>query len=123
MKMDDKTHEIVLELLNNLQEIKDGYFLAYKDMVVSNDIISMASDEVLRISGRRASFVVAREATTNKLKLSARGLNTNVQIICESVGGGGHYSAAAAVTDESIEEFISNIKQAIVSVKDESDIN
>lgn len=123
LKIDNETYKKVLEILDNLNEVKKGYFLAYKDIPVSNDIISIASEEILRISGRKASFVVAKEEKTNNYKLSARGLNTNVQLICEQVGGGGHFGTAAASTNEPLDVFIDNIIQAIVSEKDESNIN
>ncbi|WP_334199027.1 hypothetical protein [Mycoplasmopsis caviae] len=55
--------------------------------------------------------------------MSARGIDTNVQIICEAVGGGGHFGTAAAVTKEDLKTFVDNIKQAIVSVKHESNID
>lgn len=117
LKIDSQTQQVVNKLLKNLQEIKPGFFLAYSDISVSDDLISIAAEEVLRIDGRRASFVVARQDKSQKLKLSARGIETNVQIICENVGGGGGFSAAAAVSNEDLETFISNIKQAIVGAK------
>lgn len=90
------------------------------------DVISIAADEILRIAGRKAAFVIAKQpknVSNNKdiYKLSARGIDTNVQIIAEAVGGGGHYAAAAAVSDfrsnESLELFTDNVIQAIVSSK------
>ncbi|MEE3928192.1 DHH family phosphoesterase [Mycoplasmopsis ciconiae] len=124
LKIDEKTSNLVNELLENIHEVKKGYFLAYKDIEVSNDTISIAADEILKISGRVAGFVVAKQAGTNNYKLSARGIKTNVQIICEAVGGGGHFGTAAAVTNEPLDIFIDNIKQAIVgSHKNESNIN
>nr|WP_235670244.1 DHH family phosphoesterase [Mycoplasmopsis pullorum] len=124
LKIDEKTAKIVQDLLKNVQEIKKGYYLAYSNIEVENDIISIAANEILKISGRHASFVVAKLSGTNKYKLSARGMNTNVQVICEAVGGGGHFSTAAAVTNEPLDVFVDNIKQAIVgSLRDESNID
>lgn len=124
LKFDEKVFKIVQELLANLQEIKKGYFLAYKDIEASTDIISIASDEILRVNGRKAAFVVAKLPGTKTYKMSARGINTNVQIIAEAVNGGGHFGAAAAETTENLNLFVDNIIQAIVSVKDnESNIN
>lgn len=107
-----------VKLLNsNIYEIKPGYFLAYRDIEVSNDIIAIAADEILRVEGRKAAFVVAKLQGTNRYKLSARGINTNVQIIAEAVNGGGHFGSAAAESTEPLAVFVDNIKQAIVSSK------
>ncbi|VEU77024.1 DHH family phosphoesterase [Mycoplasmopsis columbina] len=124
LKINAEIYEKINEVLSTLQEVKPGFYLAYKDIPLSNDVISIAAEEILRISGRKASFVVAKTEKGDKYKLSARGIDTNVQIIAEMVGGGGHFGTAAATTSkESLEEFIDNIKQAIVSVKHESNIN
>ncbi|TPE58066.1 hypothetical protein FJO69_00460 [[Mycoplasma] falconis] len=123
LKMREDVFETIRDLLQNLQEVKKGYYLAFKDEEVATDIISKAADEILRVDGRKAAFVVAKIAGTKKYKMSARGINTNVQMIAEAVGGGGHFGTAAAETTEKLDLFIDNIKQAIVSVKDESNIN
>ncbi|MCU4706826.1 DHH family phosphoesterase [Mycoplasma sp. CSL7503-lung] len=113
LKIDEKTEKLIESMLSNITEIKEGFYLAYSDIEVTNDVISIAANEVLKIKGRVASFVVARLKGTKKYKLSARGINANVQIICEAVGGGGHFSVAAAESDEQLEVFIDNIKHAI----------
>ncbi|AXE60851.1 hypothetical protein DA803_01975 [[Mycoplasma] phocae] len=123
LKMNEKMFNVVQELLENLQEVKSGYYLAYKNIEASTDMISIATDEILRVNGRKAAFVVAKLPGVKKYKMSARGNGINVQLIAELVGGGGHFGTAAAESSESIDLFIDNIKQAIVSVKDESDIN
>nr|WP_318024396.1 DHH family phosphoesterase [Mycoplasmopsis caviae] len=123
LKIDASTYNKVAEVLKNIEEVKPGFYLAYKDIPLSNDVISIAAEEILRISGRKASFVVARSENDKSYKLSARGIDTNVQIICEAVGGGGHFGTAAAVTKEDLKTFVDNIKQAIVSVKHESNID
>ncbi|WP_373422717.1 DHH family phosphoesterase, partial [Mycoplasma tauri] len=120
LKMDASTWEQINDLLMNIQEVKPYYYLAYKDVALSNDVISIAAEEILKISGRKAAFVVAKLKGTNIYKMSARGLGVNVQLIAEAVGGGGHYGTAAATTIEDFETFINNIKHAIVSEKNES---
>lgn len=123
LKLDEDVFEQVFELLENLKEVKPGYFLAYKNISVSPDIISIAADEILRVNGRKAAFVVGKLAGTKKCKMSARGIDTNVQLIAEAVNGGGHFGTAAAESDENIELFVDNLIQAIVSVKNESNNN
>ncbi|WP_322875474.1 DHH family phosphoesterase [Mycoplasmopsis felis] len=117
LKIDNDTAIKVSKLLENLTEVKTGYYLAYSDQEYSNDVISIASNEVLRVKGRIASFVVGKLEKSNLYKLSARGLDANVQIICEAVGGGGHFSAAAAETNEDLDTFIDNIKYAINTIE------
>ncbi|UUM24694.1 DHH family phosphoesterase [Mycoplasma sp. 3686d] len=129
LKIDNETRKTIDLILKNLTEVKEGFFLAYSNIEASNDTISIAADEILKIKGRVASFVVAKlkdSKDKTKYKLSARGINTNVQIICESVGGGGHFSSAAAVSNEDLNIFVDNIKHAIVmsgAKKHESNFN
>ncbi|VEU78081.1 GGDEF domain-containing protein [Mycoplasmopsis columbinasalis] len=123
LKIDAETYAKVADILQTVEEVKPGFFLAYKDVSLPDDVISIAAEEILRISGRKASFVVARKEKKQSYKLSARGIDTNVQIIAETVGGGGHFGMAAAVSNESLPIFIDNLKQAIVSVKNESNFN
>ncbi|WP_406613426.1 DHH family phosphoesterase [Mycoplasma corogypsi] len=119
LKIDQNTQDLVNEILENTTEVKKGYFLAYSELETTNDIISIAANQLLNIRGRIASFVVAKLKDEGLYKLSARGIETNVQIICEAVGGGGHFSTAAANSNEDLETFVDNIKQAIISARKE----
>jgi c-di-AMP phosphodiesterase-like protein len=60
---------------------------------------------LLEVSGIKASFTIGKIAK-NQVAISARSSNgINVQIIMENMGGGGHYSMAAAqFENKSIEE-------------------
>ena len=126
LKISNEIDQLIKKILCNLKEVKPGYWLTSYDEVVPSDVISMAADEILRIDDRRAAFVIAKQAKQHNLendvfKLSARGIKTNVQVIAEEVGGGGHFSAAAALSDskskETIEIFTDNVIQAIISNK------
>lgn len=73
---------------------------------------AQAADELLGINGVKASFVVYR--LDGQCRVSARSLGSfNVQLIMESVGGGGHQTMAGAQLDLSIEETVDKIKSAI----------
>ncbi|MEA4162381.1 DHH family phosphoesterase [Mycoplasma sp. 4404] len=127
LKIDETTKEQINTILENAQEVKKGYYLAYSPIEVEADVISMAANELLKTKGRVASFVIARLKGTNLYKLSARGINTNVQIITEQVGGGGHFGTAAAISNEELETFVNNVHHAITTtereLKDESYTN
>lgn len=117
LKLPEQYSTLVSKILSSVKEIKKGYFLSRYDGEVPQDIVSLASDEILRVQGRKAAFVIAKVPNKRQFKLSARGIDTNVQVIAEQVGGGGHFGAAAAVSEESIDVFEDNIIQAIISVK------
>lgn len=126
LKISESSNEIISKILSTLKEVKPGYWLAaYRDTVPS-DVVSIAAEEILKIEGRKAAFVIAKQPKKTKFepdvfKLSARSIDINVQIIVEAVGGGGHFNSAAALSDgeakETFETFTSNVIQAIVSTK------
>lgn len=62
----------------------------------TRSLLAKASNSLLDVSGIKASFTIAKIAK-NKVAISARSSrDINVQIIMENVGGGGHFSMAAA---------------------------
>lgn len=73
---------------------------------------AQAADELLGINGVKASFVVYH--LDGQSRVSARSLGSfNVQLIMESVGGGGHQTMAGAQLNLSVEETVDKIKSAI----------
>ena len=64
------------------------------------------------ISDVNASFVVYKN--NDRINISARSLGTyNVQIIMESLGGGGHLTMAATQMDTDIDSALKRLKDAI----------
>ena len=119
LKNSEDDAKLIAQIVSAAKEVKPGYYVASYQGEVGGDIISKAADEILRTSGRKAAFAIAKIPKSKKFKLSARGLETNVQIIAEAVGGGGHFGAAAAVSDEPLNIFTENIVQAIVTMTKE----
>ncbi len=76
-------------------------------------ITSQAADELLNISGVKASFVLFR--TEDTLNISARSYGElNVQLVMESLGGGGHLTMAAAqLKDSDSREALVKLKKVI----------
>jgi c-di-AMP phosphodiesterase-like protein len=86
-------------------EIHDGIAVAVLDREAGNSlIIPQAADELLKINGIEASFVLAPFG--NDIMISGRSLgDINVQLILESIGGGGHMTIAGArVAGMSVQE-------------------
>lgn len=76
-------------------------------------IASQVADELLSVSGVRSSYVLFEE--DGKVSVSARSLgDMNVQWIMEKLGGGGHFTMAAAqLEDTHVPESIERLKAAI----------
>ena len=83
----------------------------------SRIISSQAADELLNISGIKASFVMSR--VEDKINISARSYGeVNVQLIMESLGGGGHRTMAACQLNET--DF-NSAKQLLLNVIDKNE--
>lgn len=76
-------------------------------------VASQAADELLNIKDINASFVIFKSDGT--VNVSARSLgNINVQVIMESLGGGGHQTMAAAqFENETTQAVTQKVKSAI----------
>ena len=74
---------------------------------------AQAANELLNISGIKASFVFTKVNDT--IYVSARSIDeVNVQLICERLGGGGHLSVAGVqMKDVSVEEAMTRVKDTI----------
>ncbi|MEG1559944.1 MAG: DHH family phosphoesterase [Clostridia bacterium] len=97
------------ELSNN------GIAIAYCPSDCKNPtlIAAQAADTLLSIKGIQASFVIAE--ADGGYSISARSLGSiNVQLIMESLGGGGHLTVAGAqITAVNRGEAIASLKKAI----------
>lgn len=85
-------------------------------------LAAQAANELLDISGIKASFVLT--IYENKIYMSARSIDeVNVQIIAEKLGGGGHINAAGAQFDHlDMDEAIQTLKETIDHMIEEGDI-
>ena len=80
-------------------------------------VASQAADELLNIDGVHGSFVVYK--TGNIINISARSYGEiNVQLVMEELGGGGHLTMAAAqLENETFDNTLALLKQAIDKVR------
>lgn len=76
-------------------------------------IASQAADELLNISGVDASFLLFKVG--GGVNMSARSMGAiNVQVIMETLGGGGHLTMAAAqLADISMDDAFQKLREAI----------
>ena len=93
----------------------------WKEKLNNSLVVPQAADELLKISGIEASFVLAQ--TGDDITISGRSQGEiNVQLILEKVGGGGHMTIAGAkISNISLEEAKERIMQSIQFYFEESD--
>lgn len=79
-------------------------------------VASQAADELLGISGVKASFVLYED--NDAINISARSMGAlNVQVIMERLGGGGHHTMAAAQVPGGT---CDKVRQSLLTAIDES---
>jgi c-di-AMP phosphodiesterase-like protein len=103
-------------------EVKNGIAIAMHSGAFKNSlIVPQAADELLKIDGIEASFVLAE--TGNDVIISGRSLgDINVQLILESIGGGGHMTIAGArINNVSVGEARRMLDDSIKNYLKESD--
>ncbi|MGL5378939.1 DHH family phosphoesterase [Clostridium sp.] len=76
-------------------------------------MVAKAADELLNISGIKACFVLGK--INDDIIISGRSMgDTNVQVVLESLGGGGHMNMAGAkLINVTVEEAIEKLKVSI----------
>ncbi|TDQ38360.1 DHH family phosphoesterase [Aureibacillus halotolerans] len=104
------------QLISNADIYRDGIAIARGDMEEGVDqvLIAQAADTLLAMNEVTASFVICRRED-GKISVSARSLgDINVQLIMESLGGGGHLSNAAAQFEGgTVDEAIARLRKVI----------
>lgn len=104
------------KLIENHYFYHDGFVIAYaeEDYFYSQVQIAKSADMLLTLKSVNASFVVAKNKNKT-VSISARSTGEiNVQLIMESLGGGGHMNnAAVQIADKSVDEVLALLHEAI----------
>ena len=93
----------------------DGVAYAINEGVTRNTQIinAQVADELMTVKGTKAAFVLGRNEVGQTM-VSARSYGEiNVQTIMEKFGGGGHFTSAAARTDEPLAEVLARIRKLV----------
>ena len=104
------------KLIENAKIYKEGIAIATADSdhTYGQVLIAQAADTLLTMSGVVASFVICKRED-GKISISARSLgDVNVQVIMESLEGGGHLTnAATQLEGDSLEAAEEKLKKVI----------
>lgn len=116
----------VIDLTEKMNAYRAGILIAKgrNDVVYKRVSLAKASNALLDITGINAAFTVAR-VDKNIVSISARSnKNMNVQMIMESLGGGGHFTMAACqFNDMSTDEVVKRLEDAIDEYFKERGVN
>ncbi|MFS0784076.1 DHH family phosphoesterase [Bacillus sp. 1P06AnD] len=116
LKEDLSTYIKRAQLIESVYFYRDGIAIAKgkPDEIHEQVLIAQAADTLLSMDGVGASFVVSRRSEQT-VSISARSLgDINVQIIMESLNGGGHLTnAATQIENKTVDEAVAALQQAI----------
>ena len=98
-QIDMQTFMNKCSIIENVKELRKSIVIATcvgKDNVDMQTVVAQATDELLNINNITTAFVICDIGDGNII-ISARSLgDTNVQVIMEKLGGGGHMTIAGA---------------------------
>ncbi|QIK68926.1 DHH family phosphoesterase [Erysipelothrix sp. HDW6C] len=105
-------------------KLYDNYYViaAYKHETLPRTMLSQAADEILSVREVEASFVLA-PVGDDAIGISARSKGElNVQVVMERLGGGGHFTGAATIIrNQSMNDIVEQLQNAIEEVREESE--
>ena len=113
MQSDIGTATSRYEIMRGAAIYRDGIALASSEEPQSRISIAQAADELLTITGVHTSFVAAKDG--ENVYVSGRSIGgVNVQLILETMGGGGSQSTAGLqVAGAEVGQVIDDLKKAI----------
>jgi len=94
-------------------KVNDNVAIAITPKNIDTVIIAKAADELLNISGIFVSFVLGE--INDEIYISGRSVgDINVQVVLESLGGGGHMNIAGTkISDKTMDEVIYELNEAM----------
>ncbi len=107
-------YKLKASIVTEAQVYRDDIAISVFPRIVPHVMVAAAADEMLQISGIKASFAAAL-CEDGSVTISGRSLGEiNVQVILEKLGGGGHMMVAGAqITERSIDDVGALLKEAI----------
>ena len=122
---DMESYRAKAEIISSAEVYQQKFAIAVgRDLTIESPTIigAQAADELLDISGIKASFVLTEY--NGRIYVSARAIDeVNVQIIMERFGGGGHMNASGAQFDHTdMEKAVADLKKVLDNMVKEGNI-
>ena len=121
LKDDYAEYALVTKIVSTIKTPYTGvcYCVADEHYIIERATLSKVANQIMQIKGVAACFVVGRTAE-KEVRISARSDGSiNVQLLCEKLGGGGHFAMAAAsfpnLTISSVEEKLEEVLEMYIN--------
>lgn len=113
--VDEQVNRVAL--IQKAEILFDHYAIIVDNKITERDVLSKTADALLNIENIEAAFAIGK-LSKELIGISARSDKTNVHIIMEQLGGGGHFNAAGVqikgkTIDEVYNSLVSVIKNSI----------
>jgi c-di-AMP phosphodiesterase-like protein len=99
LKDEFEEYSLITKIISTMQVPYYGivYCVGDEHDIIERSMLAKVANQVMQLKGINACFVVGK--TEEKvIRISARSDGTiNVQLLCEKMGGGGHFTSAAAI--------------------------
>jgi cyclic-di-AMP phosphodiesterase len=121
----DEYEEYLLKtkIMNNAETVQFGVVVATSDeeTIIDRTILARVGQDAMGVKGIKAIFVIGKIGV-DQIGISARSDGSvNVQLIMEKIGGGGHFSSAAAqIKDKKVIEVKNEVKKLIEIYQNEA---
>jgi c-di-AMP phosphodiesterase-like protein len=116
LKDEFEEYSLTTKIISSMQTPHYGivYCTSDEDYVVERATLSKVANQLMQLKGINACFVIGR-TDSKTVRLSARSDGSvNVQLLCEKMGGGGHFTgAASAFTDTTIEKVVATLTETL----------
>ena len=99
LKDEYEEYALITKIVSTIRTPFTGicYCMADEKDIVERATLAKVANQLMQLKGINAAFVLGR-TQQNEIRLSARSNGSvNVQILCEKMGGGGHFGGAAVV--------------------------
>ena len=99
LKDDYEEHMMISEIISTMKTPYTGvaYCINPKNQPIEQATLAKVANQCMSMRGISAAFSLGK-ISEGEVKVSARSDgNINVQLLCEKLGGGGHFTMAAAI--------------------------
>jgi len=115
LKEEYEEFELKTKIMSTMESPFFGVMIATseEDEIVDRTILAKVAQDMLDVKGIQTSFVIGSVSKKDSYISARSDGNTNVQLIMEKLGGGGHFSSSACLLEN---RTIKQAKEELISI-------